>query len=701
MATLEELVVQLTAETSGLRAELANATKVTNKSMKDMEDAVRGFSENSGKDVSFFQTALATMTGFLGGQIVTSAFNTLKELAADVAGELIEGGKAAIAEEQAMTRLANSLAISGNYSRDAMKSMQDFAGEMERTTGVADDVVASNLAMLSSLTRLDAEGLKRAQKAALDFSAATGKDLDTATQMVAKAVNGSTDAFKKMGLSIEESTDKTVALNNVVGALEKQFGGAAVGAMKTFGGALTGATNAYGNFTEEIAKSVTQNPVVIAGLGEIANIFTELTNSANGASNELQTGIANTLLGIVEIAGVFASTMDTVIRGVTASVQGLVLGLNTVAGSLNWIADAVGLIDDNDPFKRMNDTAAALDQTVNGDSMLSKFSDSLAQIHGAGERAFQAIGKSAGEVKPTIDQVRGATEQLSNSLTLMYQEQLKSFSEGMAQKNLLLSEQIAFEQEQLVLQLETKEITEQEFMARRADNLAASQAAELAQLDAYYAQQKGKDAEYQAARVNLLANQKLAEQKMMADRFKMETEQNKLRQQNFGDTMNTIAQLSKSGNKELQLIGKAAAITQATIDGYAAVQKALASAPPPFNFALAAAVGVVSAMNISKIAGVGIGLNKGGTVPGGGANMDSVPASLTPGEEVVDRSTAEKLRSFLDGNGGGQTLHIAVSFQGATIIGDVRSSDFGAMVVEAVNEAVEAGKSNGIRGKTA
>jgi len=64
----------------------------------------------------------------------------------------------------------------------------------------------------------------------------------------------------------------------------------------------------------------------------------------------------------------------------------------------------------------------------------------------------------------------------------------------------------------------------------------------------------------------------------------------------------TLSTLASSENKKLAALGKAAAITQATIDGVLAVQKALASAPPPANFALAAAVGVATAANVASIA---------------------------------------------------------------------------------------------------
>ncbi len=95
--------------------------------------------------------------------------------------------------------------------------------------------------------------------------------------------------------------------------------------------------------------------------------------------------------------------------------------------------------------------------------------------------------------------------------------------------------------------------------------------------------------EEQAARAKLEINARLNAERLSAqDQF-------------YG----TLAGLANSSNKELAAIGKAAAMAQATIDGVLAVQKALASAPPPMNFALAAAAGVAAAVNVAKIAGVG------------------------------------------------------------------------------------------------
>lgn len=107
----------------------------------------------------------------------------------------------------------------------------------------------------------------------------------------------------------------------------------------------------------------------------------------------------------------------------------------------------------------------------------------------------------------------------------------------------------------------------------------------------------------------------------------------------------TLAELQDSSNKELAAIGKAAAIAQATMDGYVAVQKALASAPPPFNYALAAAVGVVAAANVAKIAGMA----DGGPVRGvGGDRQDNQLRWLSVNEYVVNAKAAKKNRRLLD-----------------------------------------------------
>lgn len=156
-----------------------------------------------------------------------------------------------------------------------------------------------------------------------------------------------------------------------------------------------------------------------------------------------------------------------------------------------------------------------------------------------------------------------------------------------------------------------------------AKKLEAWRATEL-EKQAAYLDLKAINEETYAARV---AN---IDEQTTQNRQKIEEAKNQALLVGAADFFGNMATLSQSSNKKLAVIGKAAAITQATIDGYLAVQKALAAFPPPFNFAAAAAVGVATAANVANIAG--IGFSNGGYTGSGGVND---PAGTVHKGEVV------------------------------------------------------------------
>lgn len=129
-----------------------------------------------------------------------------------------------------------------------------------------------------------------------------------------------------------------------------------------------------------------------------------------------------------------------------------------------------------------------------------------------------------------------------------------------------------------------------------------------------------------------------------------------LREQRLSGTrsmLDTLASLQNSSNKKLAALGKAAAIAQATIDGVLAVQKALASAPPPFNYIQAAIVGAAAAANVASIAGMA----DGGLVTGvGGPRQDNQVRRLSVGEFVNNAASVRRNRPFLEAANNGADL---------------------------------------------
>lgn len=115
-----------------------------------------------------------------------------------------------------------------------------------------------------------------------------------------------------------------------------------------------------------------------------------------------------------------------------------------------------------------------------------------------------------------------------------------------------------------------------------------------------------------------------------------------------------LSKLSRSGNRTLAAIGKAAAVTQATIDGYLAIQKALASHPPPMNYAIAAAIGLTTAANVASILSTNANFATGGSfvVPGtGGVDSQMVGLRASPGERITVQTPAQVRKGTEAANG--------------------------------------------------
>ncbi len=169
----------------------------------------------------------------------------------------------------------------------------------------------------------------------------------------------------------------------------------------------------------------------------------------------------------------------------------------------------------------------------------------------------------------------------------------------------------------------------------------------------------------------------LIKKKAEADKLAIQKRTSQQQLSNLQASFGAIATLQESSNQELATIGKAAAIANATIDGYAAVQKALSSAPPPFNFAIAALVGVAAAQNIAKIASVGGGGSGGAASsfdPGSGGG--GIAASPSPSTELTQPQDLQR-----------QEVGTSVS---VVIQGDVLDSEeSGSRIVSLINNAFD------------
>jgi len=683
MATLEEIVVQLTAESSQLRAELASSAKATQQASDKMEAAIKQFTENSSKNTSFFESAMASMTGFLGSQAVLGAFNALKGLVGDLTNELIDGAKEAIAEEQALTRLSSALKLSGQFTDEALKSLEDYSNEMEGVAQVSAEVIASNLAMLSSLTKLDSQGLRSAETAAIDLSAALGKDLSTASEMVAKAINGNDMAFKKLGINLDLTGDKTQNLLIITDAIQKQFGGAAAARVQTFGGALFVLRDAWGDMFKEVSKAVTQNRVVIDFMNSLSKVFSELTASIS--KENFADGISKGFLNLIDILSATVLAVDTFSMAFMAAIKALAL---PIVGLIEGVANLKNALSGDDvDWSWTKGLTESLSDTVNNRGLSDFITNALAEVKASAEVTYKQYGSLVGGATKATEGQIAKTNELSeaekNRLSVVI-----DYAKAMAEQNKAIDDLYTFQSEMLQLQLDAQFVTQEEFFATKLQQLTTQMELENAAIAE--AREKGKltETEYQAAIYEQAQKNSLAIIKLNNDRAKAEEETNKLKLQQASDFAGAIVGLAKASNSELGGLGKAAAIAQATIDGYVAVQKAWAQGGF-FGAGMAAVVAATTAANVAKIAGTP-GFAKGiNSVPGVG-NQDNFPAMLAPGERVVPAKSNEDLTDFLQSQGENAGPQIILNLNIGTLIGpDPR--ELGDELIELINNRLQSG----------
>jgi len=155
-----------------------------------------------------------------------------------------------------------------------------------------------------------------------------------------------------------------------------------------------------------------------------------------------------------------------------------------------------------------------------------------------------------------------------------------------------------------------------------------------------------------AAETDFQKKKDFLEQKGVVQRKMLLEQENKEKLQGYSTFFSGLSALTESSNKQIAAIGKAAAIANATMNAYVAIQNALANVPYPANIAAAIGIGVQAFANVAKISGVQ--LAEGGIVmptPGG------TQATIGEGDRAEAVIPLPKNFDPDSGLGGGMTIN--------------------------------------------
>lgn len=297
---LEELIVPISADTSGLQ--------------KGMDEA-----KNSASD-------LVSGLSDIGGGVVAGALGVAGAGIAGLTGLLYQSTQGAMEAESIQADLNATLESTRGVSGMTADSINDLSTALSEVTRFEDDVITSGSNMLLTFTNIGKDVFPMATEAMLNMAQKMGKQPVDMAVMLGKALNDPaeglsaltrngvvfTEQQKEQIKAMQEAGDMAGAQQIILKELSVEFGGVARAAGETAAGKMDIFWNKIGNIKDSIgnemipvmmtladtASTMLSNPAVIAGIETFVNwvaIFAQTVITNIPVVIEFLQGLANWL----------------------------------------------------------------------------------------------------------------------------------------------------------------------------------------------------------------------------------------------------------------------------------------------------------------------------------------------------------------------------------------------------------------------
>lgn len=183
--------------------------------------------------------------------------------------------KAFADEEKSVAMLSNALDNLG-MSKQA-DQIYAYIDALQMATGVSDDELRPAFQRLAT-AGLNAADAQSVLGLALDVSAGSGKNLETVSAALSKAVGGSTAALSKLGVGLTKDELKTMSLNEILLKLADTYRNSASKAADTFAGKMAKLSVAIDTAKETIGKGLIDGLILATGSASIDDLQTKIIN---------------------------------------------------------------------------------------------------------------------------------------------------------------------------------------------------------------------------------------------------------------------------------------------------------------------------------------------------------------------------------------------------------------------------------------
>lgn len=307
-----------------LGVEIIGEYKQLTKATQGAQKQLATFDEKVTKASKAMKSALASIGIGLSFNAAINAFNDLT--------------KAAIDDRKSMELLSIAMRNTGKANNEQVAAAEKAIGKMQFQAGVADDKLRPAYQKLFIATK-DVTRSNELLQIALDASAATGKDLDTVSQAMARSLAGSDAALAKLIPSLKGSKDPIAEMG------------------RAFAGASEEAANLDPYKKLETIMGDVQDRIgagLLPALDKLSGWMssTEGVGTINAATVEMQIFLQKINL-IIDGAGILTTKMNGLFKTITSGLKadGLNSWFDMVLDKINKILN---------PLQNMIDLLAGL-----------------------------------------------------------------------------------------------------------------------------------------------------------------------------------------------------------------------------------------------------------------------------------------------------------------------------------------------------
>ena len=317
---------------------LSGSIESLNRHLETSESESRDLANNNSTLESSYTRLAIAVTGLNQAyQLAISIYNNLR----DSISKLTE---AYGIQESAEMGLANTLRLTGQYSRQSFEDFKSFASKLQETSVIGDEVTLAFL-KIAKAQGLSNDQSKRLLLTTADLSAGLGKDLNSSFDQLLKTFGGYPGELGEIMPQLQEFTKAQLQSGAAIDYVAERLRGQAKVQTETFQGRSIQAMNAFGDLLESLGRLL----VDVFDLKQVANDMKDFWNGLINQAENFRRKILQLNLGklrddLEKVALVIGLSLTPSIIKVTQAMIQVLIPLALVSAKILAISAAISAI---------------------------------------------------------------------------------------------------------------------------------------------------------------------------------------------------------------------------------------------------------------------------------------------------------------------------------------------------------------------